>query len=467
MRHSGRPRLQRAGNFSFTKHREILYISPGQQHNSRGAYMRKYCVFVALLALMLTGCGSLMKDIELSSMMQKKKHHDLINTLQPEVDRNEEVTSFRLFMLCGAYYEIRDYRRTLATLDRFDRKLASGDDNYEGLDLVPYAPILRGSVYLDMGEYDRALKEANRASGLLKTRRRTAFYNHQLLETCSILGIGNALQGRMEEAGRYADQIRAIDIGFTNIGPEKFIAIAKICMAMKDYKAALTAVQDPGAKVSPALTVFYDDTFQELPKFFIRTKCLYETGKIPEAKEGYDQLLKHPSIRQIGGVYWPVLLDRAKIARSEGDLKKAEELLKEAMDVIEKQRSSINSEAGRIGYVGDKQSVYQELIDIQIAENRAAEAFETVERAKGRALVDLLASQKKFASRAGGSGPVGRVRGQGDGTGEGGSRFRRAVRSKDRKAPSSTRSVVITLKKELVRGGARTRLARDSHGDFP
>ena len=146
------------------------------------------------------------------------------------------------------------------------------------------------------------------------------------------------------------------------------------------------------------MTVLYDQTFQELPKYFILAKCSYETGRIAEARERYDQLLRHPQIRQIGGLYWPVLLDRAKIARADGQHQAAEMFLKEAVDVIEKQRSSIQSETGRIGYVGNKQAVYQELITLLIAGNRPAEAFEYVERAKGRALVDLLASHKGFVT---------------------------------------------------------------------
>jgi len=74
-------------------------------------------------------------------------------------------------------------------------------------------------------------------------------------------------------------------------------------------------------------------------------------------------------------------------------------MLKKAIDVIEKQRSSINSEAGRIGFVGDKQAAYAELTDLLLVEGRYPEAFAYVERAKARALVDLLASQKNINIR--------------------------------------------------------------------
>ena len=94
-----------------------------------------------------------------------------------------------------------------------------------------------------------------------------------------------------------------------------------------------------------------------------------------------------------------MLLDRAKIALAEGQKSVAEDMLKKAIDVIEKQRSSINSEAGRIGFVGDKQTAYAELTALLLADGRYAEAFAYVERAKARALVDLLASQKDINVR--------------------------------------------------------------------
>lgn len=258
--------------------------------------------------------------------------------------------------------------------------------------------ILRGYAYLDVGDYDNAVKAASEAHALLNLHGGTAnpFYRSQLIDIASILGVAHTYLNNNQEADRYLAVLRSIDIGGAILGPEKFTAIARIHMAKKQYRQALSAVQNPEAKVSGLVTIFYDQTFEELPRFFILTKCLYETGKIHEARENYDQLLKHPQIKQVGGLYWPVLLDRAKIARTEGQDKITEALLREAVDVIEKQRSSIRSEAGRIGYVGDKQAVYHELITLMVDGNRPEEAFEYVERSKARALVDLLASNKEF-----------------------------------------------------------------------
>jgi CHAT domain-containing protein len=412
---------------------------------------------LSLLVFLFCGCGAgFMKDmktniedIKISSLMQKKQHHELIRNLQPMLDRQEALSSFRLYLLAAAYYEIRDYEKMFQTTDLLEKQIGQGDIVGYGGNLTVYPQILRGYAYLDQGIFGKAMKEAREALVVLNrdANRNNTFYRSQLIDISCIAGVASALEGRMIDADVHLKTIEDVTTIGGILGPEKFIALAKIHMAKKDYRSALAAIQDPRAKVLGLYTVFYDETFQEIPKYFILVKCLYETGREEEAKKGYDQLLTHPQIRQIGGLLWPTLLDRARIARRAGEAKLAEGLLKEAVDVIEKQRASINTETGRIGYVGDKQAVYQELISLLCVGNRAAEAFEYVERAKGRALVDLLASQTKIAARGKDTAQINRTLDQ----------LAHAEKATSTVADPTvqsnvvgTRGVVLKLKKELL-----------------
>ena len=229
-------------------------------------------------------------------------------------------------------------------------------------------------------------------------------------------------------------------------GPPKYSALARIYMALKEYDHALAAIKNPNAKVTGSITAFYDQTFQEIPNLYILSKSLYETGHIKEAKEGYAQLLRHPQIEQIGGIYWIVLLDRAKIALAEGQKSAAEDMLKKAIDVIEKQRSSINSEVGRIGFVGDKQTPYAQLAALLLAESRYKEAFTYVERAKARALVDLLASQKDISVR--GSQPE-KIKTTLAELNQAESNLTVVAQAGNKEEQGKTRAVVLALKKDL------------------
>lgn len=360
---------------------------------------RNLCICLSLLLLSFFLCGfSFFDEIKLGSYAQKKQQHEIIKMLQPTLDAGEHLSSWHLFFLAGAYYEIRDYNKALTTIELMQKQINLGDSTAYGADISVYPRIFRGLTYLDQGDIARSITEGKLAYKMLheEGRGRRNFYKSELISICDFLGVALALDSKVEESQKIADTLVRLDIGSEITGPEKYTALARIYMALKDYPRALQAIKDPQSKVTGLVTAFYDQTFQEIPKLYILSKSLYETGNIKEAQEGYDQLLSHPQIEQVGGIYWIVLSDRAKIAKNQGQNKIAEEMFKKAIDVIERQRSSISTEAGRIGFVGDKQGAYAGLTALLVNKGRYAEAFAYVERAKARALVDLLASQKNI-----------------------------------------------------------------------
>lgn len=340
-------------------------------------------------------------DLALSSLAQQGRHHELIATLAPELKSGQEVSSFQLMMLAGSYYEVGRYGDATSTADRLEKRIKAGDATVFGSDLTVYPEIIRGAVALDLGLYDDALRHG--AAALAQMKQNQFFYRSQLIMISNILGLAQALTGRTGDARQNLARIRDVSLFMSNLGPEKFTAMARIQLSLKDFAGALGSINDPAANVPAILTVFYDPTFQNLPRHFIRAKSLFELGQQGPARAGYDELLKHPQISQYGTLYWIVLGDRAQIAQADGDLPLAIDLLKKAVGVIEQRRSSIASEAGRVGFVGDKQTIYARLVELLLRQNQTVEAFGYVERAKSRALVDMLASQREFA--APGAGP--------------------------------------------------------------
>lgn len=402
---------------------------------------------ILLLSLFLSGFG-FFDELILSRHAQKKEYYEIIKMLQPSLDKGEALSTWHLFFLAGAYYEIRDYSKSLTAIDLMQKQIDQGDKTAYGKDISVYPLVFRGYIYLDQGNPQKAVTEGEKAYALLHSegRDRQIFYQSQLISICDFGGVALELTGRKEEANKLMDILHNINSKGQVFAPEKYIAMARIYMAKKDYANALAAVRNPESKVYGLTTAFYDQTFQEIPKLFILSKSLYETGNIREAREGYDQLLGHPQIAESGGIYWIVLLDRARIALREGDKSAAEDLLKKAIDVIEKQRSSITTEAGRIGFVGDKQTVYAELIDLLLSENRYPDAFAYVERAKARALVDLLASQKNFKTQGSEANLIKTDLNQ---LASAENELTVVSNIEDKETQNKTRSVVIKLKKEL------------------
>ena len=115
-------------------------------------------------------------------------------------------------------------------------------------------------------------------------------------------------------------------------------------------------------------------------------KSELETGQIDAARKRYDTILSFDG-------------DRARISEREGNVDGALDLYEQSVGVIESARSSISTDAGRIGFVGDKQEVYANLVRLLLAQGQVDRAFEYSERARSRALVDLLGSVQTFGAR--------------------------------------------------------------------
>ncbi|MDE2179455.1 MAG: CHAT domain-containing protein [candidate division NC10 bacterium] len=73
-------------------------------------------------------------------------------------------------------------------------------------------------------------------------------------------------------------------------------------------------------------------------------------------------------------------------------LDKAVDHYKEAIAIIEQQRATIAAESQRISFLADRQAPYKRIVPLLLRLRRAADALEYVERARSRALVDLLGS---------------------------------------------------------------------------
>jgi CHAT domain-containing protein len=130
---------------------------------------------------------------------------------------------------------------------------------------------------------------------------------------------------------------------------------------------------------------------------------LLRTGATAEAQQRLDVLLAWPNIAAFRDVYWRALTDRAEIAERAGDAAMAERLLRQAIEVIEEIRGSIGAEAARIAVVADKDAPYRRLVDLLTRRGALREAVVYAERARSRALVELLAARYTFGPGGPGS----------------------------------------------------------------
>ena len=199
--------------------------------------------------------------------------------------------------------------------------------------------------------------------------------------------------------------------------PQVFLA-ANLFLATKQYDKALETLQDPerrldrdynlsgstdifGYHIDPAplrVDLFGEfgfgllDTFSYAPRSnvyveYTLAKAELETGQIDKARKRYDTILAFPWLGAYRDIEWRALSDRARVSEFDGETGCAIDLYKKSVDVIESARASIATDAGRIGFVGDKQEVYGHLVRLLLERgdiDAVSAAFEYSERARSR-----------------------------------------------------------------------------------
>lgn len=242
------------------------------------------------------------------------------------------------------------------------------------------------------------------------------------------LGLIAARNGEFNRAAANAEEIAAIDASSTNaaqwrLPQAKALWLGRIYMTLGDYENAYqhslikknswyefldgvnTALDIIGPFMYVAMVEAYGDTdyraalnfTYEFEPRFLRHQAELETGRLQAAKAGYEAIIKEPKVRGFGTVYWQALHGLGRISELQGNISAALDYYERAIQIIERQRKSLDSEAGRMGFVNDKQIVYGDIIALLSREGQHIQAFSYAERAKARALVDLLASKSTFS----------------------------------------------------------------------
>lgn len=396
-------------------------------------------VMVLVMFFLSSGCAAIIP--EQSRLGGSARFSDLQKHVEAEIGQSDVATTVQLWSLCWAYANLKRYDRLFECCERLENNIRKGDKSNFDLpwmakmtsssrqrqeeenlgDATSFPYLFRAQAYLDLGQFEKAIGEAKKAYDMAPSGLQQRGLQ---IEALGHLSLAYALSGNREKALEIIDQLERLQAS-TAITVKRSINIylTRTYLALKEFQKAINVIQredDPllllGTRKTgdPAgnwilrmkmdllkKTIGDMFAFQELPKLFLLNKCFMEAGQIKEAKAGYDTLLKIPQISDNGEIYWMILFDRGRIAEQESNLKEAVAFYRQAVDIIEQQRTTINTETSKIGFVGDKQSVYHRLVSALFMDSQYSTAFEYVERSKSRALVDMLAAKQDFAAKSG------------------------------------------------------------------
>lgn len=190
----------------------------------------------------------------------------------------------------------------------------------------------------------------------------------------------------------------------------KLKAIVFVHFALGEYKQAGALMQEVAVRQKKLTQYFKEHPLaqqqnaallniiagNELWDGFLLAKIAYETGQDKTAMAGYRKLLDSQSFNTLHPFEFTIFHDYAMLLLKQRRVDEAMQYFKKSIESLERDRANINTEAGKIGFVGNKQQVYFDLIALLVKLGRDTEAFHYAERAKSRALVDLLAAQQVF-----------------------------------------------------------------------
>ena len=394
-------------------------------------------LFVA--ALLMSGCATDLLGKKGGAMMAAR-YGDLEKHAQEEVTDMATSKTVKLFPLCVAFAKQKKYNKAFPCFDQVEINIGKGDTNMADVeemernspfmmglakfgsaisgvsleqDATQMLYIMRAEAYMDIGDFQKAIADAQRAVAAKPTQWNLLKWHE--INTLGVLTLAYALSGDKDTAIEHARRLESISTAYPHglLAIDKHVWLAKTYVSLGQYERALHFMEIQEGAFDALARSLADAVagsalrgeslweFQMLPAEFLRHKCRFEVGRMAEAKAGYDSLLAKPKIRDNGDIYWHILYDRGRIAEKEGDLKSAIDFYRRAVDVIEQQRSTINTETSKIGFVGDKQAVYRQLVSALLADQQLISAFEYVERSKARALVDMLAEKQDFAINSG------------------------------------------------------------------
>lgn len=315
--------------------------------------------------------------------------------------------------LCFAYSKIKRYDRLFPCLDQLTQQVAKGDRRTRifGLDdATPSIHLMQAEAMLELGRYQEAASKAKSAMDwIAKEGSDDRDFELQALST---MVIASVLSGQRDEAKNTLKKIETMSTAFPlfdDYTPTRVFALARSHVALGNYSEAAALLEGDGYF---KLRRFLDNLFSgatlqglnywmwaDLPRGYLLAKCRLETGRLTEAREALDRLLEIPQSSANGEIYWQMLFDRGRIAEQDGEVDRAIDYYRRAVEIIERQRSSIQTEINKIGFATDKQSVYARLVAVSLHAGREGDALEIVERSKSRALVDLLAGKRAFGSQ--------------------------------------------------------------------
>lgn len=348
-----------------------------------------------------------------------------------------------LLNTCTGFYDIKRFDRTSECLylleksvkqDRLPQDPGSGTIWLSTAHQQAERSALAAKIALDLGQYQQAIKHVHQ--GIQASESGCYGFNmsgfeQSLSQPCQyevpraysqgtlygVLAVASTAQHDLNTANQAIVQLENMQIeglGASWYQGQRDAWLGRAYLATEEYQKAyltltgqdrntLNIINDtryinPAMYLSSWITGTNFDGIEafQLESELLKCQALFGLQQWQDSQRCYQAFVSSLHLPLYGNLSFISHRQLGRIAFTSGDYPLASIHLQKAINLMESQRATAITDSQKLGFVTDRQSVYFDMVETQLALKNTELAWQYVERAKARALVDLLAGKNNF-----------------------------------------------------------------------
>lgn len=310
---------------------------------------------------------------------------DYLNRSQvlAELLKDQQSVAINYFNIGALYKDLEEYGKSQEYLQK--SLMMSEEIGDRGLTQACLDAL--GQLHADMGQYDIALDFMQKAARIAEEIGEKRSLAYDLKSIASLYAnqkkFSDALISYRKALALYEELKEKRGIALTlNDLAETYVALKNDKEASPYYEKALAIAAEMKSDF------IMQDSYRG--KGWIH----FARKEMQKAEECFSKSVELAREIERPDSIWKGLYGKSLVYKETGKSEEALQLMKEAVEIIERARSEVQLAELRAGYLEQKLDVYEDLIRLLVKSGNLTGAFEYAQRAKARSFLDLLAEAK-------------------------------------------------------------------------